>query len=477
MSILGAMYTAVSGLTAQSSAFDNISDNVSNSQTTGYKEVDTTFADYLTTSTAQVNESGTVEAKPEYENTVQGTISSSTNSLAMAISGQGYFCVSEATGTSSTGTTTFSDQSYYTRDGDFSLNSDGYLVNDQGYYLDVWKASSDGTIDKSSTTALQITQSVYKPVATSTVTMAANLPSNEVSTVEVDSNGNVTAMYDSSGTAVSSMQSETEIYDAEGTAHTLTYSWTPVYSTTANSNGTYDVVSNEWDLSTSMDGEDLGEVQVNFNADGTLEGVGDLTSGAVSSTGTGTATPGSTLAGDAPSYDNSTSSTITFDTGIATTSGSTQKITLDLGTIDGSDGVTQFASSSYTLKTLDQNGVAAGSFSSISVNTSGDIYANYTNGQSRLVAEVPLATFSASDSLQRQNGSAYTATESSGAASLNDESTNGAGSLVTGELESSNVDLATEFTKLIVAQQAYTANTKVVTTANTMLQATIQMIT
>jgi len=100
MSLFGALNTAVSGLSAQSAAFGNISDNVANSQTTGYKAVDTSFIDYLTTSNATDNEPGSVSALPNYTNTVQGTISQSNDPLAMAISGQGFFAVSEAAGAS-----------------------------------------------------------------------------------------------------------------------------------------------------------------------------------------------------------------------------------------------------------------------------------------------------------------------------------------------------------------------------------------
>ena len=103
MSLFGAMDTAISGLSSQSAAFGNIGDNIANSQTTGFKRVDTSFLDYLTTSNATQNEPGAVVAVPQYVNTVQGTISQTDNPLALAISGQGFFAVSEAQGTTATG--------------------------------------------------------------------------------------------------------------------------------------------------------------------------------------------------------------------------------------------------------------------------------------------------------------------------------------------------------------------------------------
>jgi flagellar hook protein FlgE len=100
---------------------------------------------------------------------------------------------------------------------------------------------------------------------------------------------------------------------------------------------------------------------------------------------------------------------------------------------------------------------------------------NYDNGQSRVIAQVPLITFNDPNQLQRQDGQSFTATTESGTPLAEAAGTNGAGNLVTESIESSNVDIATEFTKLIVAQQAYSANTKMVTTADQMLQQTINM--
>lgn len=480
MSILGAMNTAVSGLTAQSAAFSNISDNIANSQTVGYKAVDTSFSDYLTTSSAKVNDPHTVVAAPEYQNTVQGTITQSTNSLALAISGQGFFDVSQPTGISTTGQTTFSSQQYFTRDGNFQINSSGYLSNDSGQYLNGYVTDSHGVLNKSAVVPIQVAQTVYQPVATQKMTMSANLPVGLVSTVTEDANGNVTAMYDSSGNQVPAIQPEAQIYDAQGTSHTVQYTLTPLPSSAPTGGATSTTSSttpNAWVLSATMGGADLGEVQVNFNSDGTLAGISPVGSSAISATGSGEATPGTaTLPGAVPAYSNATSGTITFDTGLATSAaGVNQTITLNLGDIGKTNGLTQFSASSFSLRGLSQDGVPPGSFTGISMQTSGDVYANYDNGQTRLIAQVPLATFGNADALQSQNGSSYTVTLESGNPSLQEAGTNGAGSLVTSSVESSNVDIASQLSKLIVAQQAYSANAKVVTTADTLLQQTLDM--
>ena len=154
-----------------------------------------------------------------------------------------------------------------------------------------------------------------------------------------------------------------------------------------------------------------------------------------------------------------------------------QTINLNLGTYGGTTGVTQFAGSSYSLLGLTQDGVAPGSFSGVTTQANGNVIVNYNNGQTRTIAQIPVVTFNAPDALQSQNGQSFTATPASGTPLAEAASTNGAGNLVTGSVEGSNVDIATEFSNLIVAQQAYSSNAKVVTTANTMLQATLQMVT
>ena len=152
-----------------------------------------------------------------------------------------------------------------------------------------------------------------------------------------------------------------------------------------------------------------------------------------------------------------------------------QTVSLNLGNYGQANGVTQYAGTSYNLRGITQDGVPVGSFSSVTTTTSGSIVVNYNNGQSRTVAQVPITTFNAPDALQRQDGQSFTATSASGPANAAAADTNGAGKLVTGSVESSNVDIATEFSKLIVAQQAYAANAKVVTSANQLLQTTIDM--
>lgn len=434
MSLFSAMNTAISGLSAQSTAFGNISDNVANSQTTGFKRTDTAFIDYLTSSTAAANNPGAVVARPDYMNSVQGTLAQTDNPLSMAIAGQGFFSVSRETDQAG-GVTQFSPQGYYTRAGDFSMNKDGYLVNSAGDYLNGWSVDpSTGVVDRTSTAPIQVTQTVYNPVATTDLTLSANLPATPAA-----------------GTPVAP---QVDVYDSLGTAHQVTLNWTQN-------------AANDWSVSINVP-DDInaaarGTADVQFGATASGNPVADGTVGKVGS-GTGSVTTGT--------YSANNPATLSFT---ADFGNGPQAITLNLGNYGQSNGVTQYAGSTFSLRGINQNGVPPGSFSSVSTTTAGDIQVNYDNGQSRTVARAPLVTFNNPDALQRQNGQGFTATLASGDPLSQDAGTNGAGSLVTNSVEQSNVDIASEFSKLIVAQRAYTANTKMVTTADDMLQQTLDM--
>jgi flagellar hook protein FlgE len=436
MSLFGAMNTAISGLTAQSAAFTNISDNVANSQTVGYKEVNTAFEDYLTVSNASINESGAVVAKPQYMNNVQGTIAQSSDPLALAIAGQGFFAVSQPTNAPIAGAlTTFSPTQYYTRTGDFQLNQNGYIVNSAGQYLNGWTVNSaTSAVNANALVPIQVNQTSFNPVATSQVTLSANLPATPAT-----------------GTAVSS---QVNVYDSLGTSHSITLNWTQ------NATNDWTVSVNSPDDTTSPA---VGSAEVKF---GTTSG-NAVASGTVGSLSNATGSMTTT------GYTAGSPANLTFTTNFGQ---GAQTITLNLGDFGQSTGLTQYAGTTYSLAGLTQNGVPPGSFSSITTNTSGDVSVNYSNGQSQVIAQVPVVTFASPNSLQNQNGQSFTATTTSGNPLAQNAGTNGAGSLVTGSVEQSNVDIATQFTALIVAQQAYSANTKVVTSANQMLQETISMV-
>lgn len=431
MSLFSALDTSVSGLTAQSTAFGNISDNVANSQTVGYKAVNTSFIDYLTTSTSQLNEPGAVATRPDYTNNVQGTVSQSGDPLALAIAGQGFFAVSEPNGVV-TGSTapTFSPQPSFTRAGDFQLDKNGYLVNSEAKYLQGWTVNpNNGVANQSNLAPIQISQSQFNPIPTSSIALSANLPP---------------------GGGSGPVSSQVDIYDSLGNQHAVTVTWTQN-------------AANSWSVALSspdVAGNAIGSATAQFGTNG-------VSSGTI---GSFTAASGLTATNFSPGGPAALTFTSDFGSG-------PQTITLGLGHFGQADGVTQFAANQYSLRNLSQDGVPPGNFTGITITSTGSVVSNYDNGQSQTVAQIPVITFANPNALQRQNGQAFTATTESGNAIAQAQGTNRAGSLVTGSVESSNVDIASEFSKLIVAQEAYGANAKLITSADTMLQVTINMKT
>jgi len=448
MSLFGAINSAISGLAAQSSAFGNISDNVANSQTVGFKRVDTSFQDYLTTSTAKTNEPGAVVAQPEYVNNVEGPVTQTGNPLGLAIAGQGFFAVSQTTG-STNNVPTFNPQQFYTRAGDFQMDKNGYLVNSAGQYLNGWSVNpATGAVNQNALAPIQINQTSFNPVATANLTVSANLPATPAA---------------GTATAAAPVSSPISVYDALGTSHLITLNW--VQKTTAAGAA----IPNAWTVSVKAaddtTGADRGSADVTFGASsGQAVPEGTIGQIATNATDPGTVTSTGYGAGQA--------AVLNFTTNFGS---GNQTIKVNLGTYGQANGVTQFAGTAYSSRGLTQDGVPPGSFSSVTTQANGDVVVNYNNSQTQTIAKIPLITFNSPDQLQRQNGQAFTATLSSGTPLAEAASTNGAGNLVTGSVENSNVDIATEFSQLIVAQQAYSANAKVVTSADQLLQVTISM--
>jgi flagellar hook protein FlgE len=308
-------------------------------------------------------------------------------------------------------------------------------VNGAGQYLPGWSVNPQtGVANQSQLAPIQITQTQFNPVATANINLSANLPATPSANAPVSS--------------------QVDVYDTLGNAHTLTLNWTQ------NS-------SNDWTVTiTSPDAipsTTVGSAEVQFGA----ASANPVSAGTIGAFGT--------LSGNitSTSYAPSAPADLTLTTDFGN---GNQTINLNLGDFGQANGVTQFAGTAYTLRSLSQDGVAPGAFTGLSITNAGDVVANYNNGQTQTFAQVPIVTFAAPDQLQRQNGQAFTATSNSGSAITQAENTNGAGSLVTGSVESSNVDIATQFSSLIVAQQAYGANAKVVTTADQLLQTTINML-
>jgi len=422
MSLFGAMTTAISGLNAQSRSLGHISDNIANSQTTGFKRVDTNFVDLVTQSSANSHASGSVLARPDFTHTVQGTVEQSDNPLGLAIGGQGFFSVAQSRG-SVNGLPAFDERQFYTRAGDFRMDRDGYLVNGSNYFLQGWPIGSDGVVDRTTLAPVRVSQQVFNPISTSNVEMAANIPNLAPPATPGDAR---------------SFSTQVQVYDQVGNRNPVTITFRQM-----------DTTPRGWNMTiTPTPAVGGGPIPLIFGTDGTIASFNGVA---------GTANTPVELPFE-------------MDFGLGN-----QAITLNIGRFSVAQGITNYAGRDFSLRNLSQNGVPPGAYSGLAVRENGDIAVNYDNGQSRIVARVPLVSFSDADKLKRLDGQGFMRTIESGEAQVTDAASNGVGKLVVGALEKSNVDIGTEFTKLIVAQRAYTANTKIVTAADEMLQDTINM--
>jgi flagellar hook protein FlgE len=438
MSLYSSMNTALSGMNAQSRALGHISDNVANSQTVGFKRTDTSFVSYISESNADVHRPGTVLARPDFTNQVQGTIEQVENPLALAISGQGFFTAALPIGKNDDGSSRFDARNFYTRAGDFNRNDEGYMVNGSGYVLQGWPVT-DGVVDKTQLTPIRIEEDVFTPTPTQVLNFGGNLAAG----------------------GTTSQSASIQVIDSLGRSRAITLTFTPSAATTDNT----------WTLSFGAPDAtpaSLGSIDIQFGQDptGTANDQADGTLAQFINASTGVT--GSTAATGSPA-------TVSFSANFGQ---GAQTMVLELGNFGVAGGLTQFASTSssgLSVNSFEQDGIPIGAFSSVTTQKNGDVRINYDNGQSRVVARVPVTVFKDADKLEHLDGQAFLRTIDSGEARVVEAGEDGAGLLSTSAVERSNVDIATEFSKLILAQRAYSANTRIVTTVDDLLQETINM--
>lgn len=461
MGIFGAMNTAVSGLRAQSTALENISGNIANSQTVGYKRLDTSFADLVSggSSNPQRQVSGMVIASSRATNTLQGDITSSGNTTHMAINGDGYFVVQQKV-SEVDGRPVFGGVDLYTRRGDFDLDKNGYLVNGSGYFLKGLKIDpTTGNTSGSVPETIQLSSDFLEAESTTRVEYRANLaklpltnnydpgtpnselldgPSFTTDPRSTASGGTGTVMgaevQDFLDSSVSG--GSVTVYNANGTPLNLQLRWAKIDSAAAGG-------TEKWNLF-YLANSNAGPAQVawqNTNTDYVFDATGKMSPAVNSLTLTGLTLDGETI-GD---------------------------VTVEHGT----NGITQYADPNGVAKVtaISQNGSPSGELVDISVSDEGRIIGNYSNGKSLAIAQVPLVSFNADSALRRLDGGAFAATPESGAAILGAN-----GAIVAQSLEASNTDIADEFSKLITTQQAYNANTRIISTADEMMQEVLNVV-
>lgn len=451
MSIYGAMMTGVAGLGAYSNALSVASANIANVNTVGYKTATSNFSTLLASASSSSDPgSASVVSKTSQNVVEQGLLQASSSATDLAISGNGFFVVGQ--------TANDTTSRAYTRAGSFSSDSTGYLKNTSGLYLLGWKLDSNGSVpsDRNDMNAINVNSLSGKAEASTTLGVKINLKAS------TDAYSGTPA-YDPYGTTVHSMangdiqadfQRTINVYDSQGGSQPLQLSLLKTGANTWSYEVTYQGDTARLSTGTSLlPAADGGTGTIVFNSDGTLKSV----------TPTGTGAPTTT--------DGTFKVTIPWG---AASGLQTQDITINLGTLNSSEGITQFDNPS-TMVSSTVNGALFGSLSGITVDTDGIITAQFSNGLSQKVYKIPLATFANPDGLLETSGNAYLTSIQSGSPTITEADLGGAGTLQAKNLEGSTVDLATEFTSLITTQRAYSAASKIVTTASTMLDDLLAM--
>ncbi len=408
--MLTAFSTALSALSADTTAIDVVGNNLANLNTTGFKDSTVSFNDLVTQAIGAVTGSSQVGVGVGAPITTtqfsQGAITSTGGPMDAAIQGNGFFVITTPDGATE-----------YTRAGNFQVDSKGNLTTPTGELVQGWTVSG-GVLNTSG------------PIGPITV------PAGALAQPEVTQNTSVSLNLDATAAAGTQFSTSVQIYDSLGSAHTVTYTFTQ--------SGT----ANQWNYSVGIPTGDTTPAgtpitgTLTFNSDGQLISPASNAEPVIAITG--------------------------LNDGAADMS-----VNWNLYS-DGSADITQFSQASAT-SAQSQDGAAAATLVSVGLGNGGQILAQYSNGQQVVAGQLAMATISNPVSLVGVGDNAYQTTAETALPSVGLPGTGGRGTVAGGSLESSTVDMATEFTNLIVYQRGYEANAHVVTTVDQLTQDTIAL--
>jgi flagellar hook protein FlgE len=404
--------TPLSGLLANEQALSVVSDNIANSNTQGFKSNSVLFEDAMNEASASLQVGAGVGSTLTTRNFTQGSVQSTGGSFDAAIQGGGFFVMQDSAGNVT-----------YTRDGSFSLNSGGQLVNSSGELVQGWTAVNGVVNPSGAVSSISVPSlSSQSPTPTANMTVSANL--------------------NASAAVGDSFSAPVQVIDSLGNTHTLTVNFTNTAPLT-------------WTYNVTIPGEDL--------TGGTAGTPSSL------STGTLTFSNGGVLTSPAAGAPINVATT----TGLAD-GGADLNINWNLFDSTGSPLVTQYASASTTTGST-QDGVQAATVTGMSLQNGGSLVATYSNGTHRTLAQLAVASIANPDTLLAVANNQYMAGVGTTTPSVGAAGTGTRGNIVANSLEASNVDMATELTNLIVYQRGYQADSKAITAIDQMQQTLIAM--
>ncbi len=423
----------LSGLNASSQSLEVIGNNIANASTYGAKTARAEFSDVYA---AALNGTGTsnigigVSVSTVAQQFSQGSITTTSNPMDLAINGGGFFQVSNG-----------DSPPQYSRNGQFKVDANGYIVNNTQQQLMGYAADSSGVIQQGKVVALQLPTGGIPAQATTTLALEMNLDSR--STVPTPPASGAAIDYADPTTYTNA--TSTTVYDAKGNAVALTY-----YFQKASTNTT---TGDTWNVYATANGLDA-------------------------TTGTSTPTllttltfPPPTATNPSPPPTSSVGSASALPVTITSPSSAFLPITL---TADLSKA-TEFASA-FAVTSAVPDGNASGALSSVSIGSDGTIQANYSNGKQLSCGQVLLSNFRNPQGLQPVGNNDWAATQASGAAlPPGTPGTGSLGLLQSGALEESNVDLTSELVNMITAQRVYQANAQTIKTQDQVLQTLVSL--
>lgn len=404
--------TALSALNATSEAVNVVGANLANLNTTGYKAESMQFSELVSQAMGSGSQGLGVAPARAVRSYSQGSMQSTGGAFDCAIQGKGFFVVRDK-----------SNQTLYTRAGNFSLNSDGYLQTAGSERVQGWNGQG-GVIDPNG------------PATDIRVSLNGTMPAQATRKFSLTVNLNAAG---EAGNSSGKLSAPIQVVDSLGNLHTLTVNFTKT-------------AANTWDYAVTMPASDLASGSSDSLATGTLQfnSSGELTSPGADADPIAISVPG--LADGAADLD------------------------LKWSLFQSGKGlVTQYATDS-DLAASSQDGLQAGQITDVKLSDGGTVVASYSNGQKSIVAQLALAAISNPDTLAAVGDNNLEATPETAAAAIGIAESGGRGRIYGGALESSTVDIAGQFTDLISYQRTYQANSRVITTTDQLMQEVIGLI-
>lgn len=461
--MMRSLYSGVSGMQNHQTRLDVIGNNVSNVNTTGFKRGRVNFQDMisqqLTGAAKPTEEVGGVNPKEvglgmtvASIDTIftQGNLQSTGVSTDIAIQGNGFFVLKNG------------QETFYTRAGTFGVDSEGTLVNPaNGLRVQGWMAqevNGEMVINTAGSTEDLIIPIGQKDSAkaTTNVDFACNLNKNTQILEESASDSDILK---------ATWGTETKVYDSFGNEHMLSVSFTRVPGT-----------NNQWQATVNVDAENAAETMTRVGL-GTTDGVENTF--VVTFDNFGRLQSVTDSAGNVTNENGQVSIQASFNVpgGNPDADGNPlrQTMNINLGTIGSIENtITQFAESSST-KAFYQDGYTMGYLDNFKIDASGIITGVYSNGTTRAIGQIAMASFTNQNGLEKAGDNTYVASNNSGLANIGTSGVAGKGSLLAGALEMSNVDLTEQMTDMIVTQRGFQANSKTIQTADTLLDTVLSL--